>query len=198
VNRFDEIFEESISLKKEIVGTNRLAALEKMGAGIVSAICAGNKLLLCGNGGSAADAQHLAAELLVRLRAKNNRKPVAAMALAQDTSTLTACANDFSYDDLYSRMVEAFGNKGDVLLGITTSGDSVSVIRAMETAKDKGLIVYGFLGSDGGKAKGLSDVDFIVPSINAGRVQEIHITAGHSLMEYVEDELIRLGYLHIQ
>jgi D-sedoheptulose 7-phosphate isomerase len=161
-------------------------------------IQSGNKIMLCGNGGSAADAQHLAAEMLVRLRPKNNREGVAAITLAQDTSTITACGNDFGYVHIYERMVEALGKKGDCLIAITTSGNSKNIILAMKAAKEKGVKVFGFLGSGGGMALALCDVAFVVPSDDTGRVQESHITAGHALMECIEDQLIASGYITLE
>ncbi|MBL4615236.1 MAG: SIS domain-containing protein, partial [Magnetovibrio sp.] len=117
---------------------------------IAKSIGAGHKLLLCGNGGSAADAQHLAAECLVRLRSSHNRVALAAMTLATDTSMLTACGNDYSFEDIFSRPLAALGQAGDVLLGITTSGSSTNVIKAMKVARDMGVTTLGFLGNGGG------------------------------------------------
>ena len=154
--------------------------------------------MLCGNGGSAADAQHLAAEMLVRLRPNNNREGIPAIALAQDTSTITACGNDFGYDTLYERMITSLGQEGDCLIGITTSGNSENILRAMRAAKKMDIKVFGFLGAGGGKAQEYCDEAFVVPSNNAGRIQESHITAGHALMEYIEDSLLESGYLHLQ
>jgi len=152
---------------------------------------------LCGNGGSAADAQHLAAEMLVRLRPMNSREGVPAISLALDTSTITACGNDFGYDQLYKRLVSTLGNPGDCLIAITTSGNSDNVIKAMKLARDMDIKVFGFLGC-GGRALEYCDKAFVVPSNNTGRIQEAHITAGHALMEYIEDRLVELGYLHLQ
>jgi len=192
------LFEESIQTKQQVIETNILINLEKMGDEIFDAIKLGNKIMLCGNGGSAADAQHLAAEMLVRLRPNNNRAGISAIALAQDTSTITACGNDFGYDRLYERMVQSLGQKGDILIGITTSGNSENIILAMKAAKKMGIKVFGFLGSGGGRALELCDEVFIVPSDNTGRIQESHITAGHALMEYVEDSLIKDGFLVLE
>ena len=154
--------------------------------------------MLCGNGGSAADAQHLAAEMLVRLRPMNNREGVAAITLAQDISTITACGNDFGFDKLYERMVTSLGKKGDCLIGITTSGNSENVVLAMKAARKMGIKVFGFLGSGGGKALELCDEFFLVPSNDTGRIQEAHITAGHALMEHIEDKLLESGHLNLQ
>ena len=193
-----QLFEESVNVKSKILETGVFSILSKMGDEISNAIQADNKIMLCGNGGSAADAQHLAAEMLVRLRPKNNRVGIPAIALAQDTSTITACGNDFDFDLLYQRMVKTLGREGDCLIGITTSGNSENIILAMKVAKEMGIKVFGFLGSGGGKALEFCDEAFIVPSYNTGRIQEAHITAGHALMESIEDRLIESGYLHLE
>ena len=190
-------FYESIAVKQKCIEMG-FDVLEKMGNEITELLQVGGKIMFCGNGGSAADAQHLAAEMLVRLRPKNNREGIPAIALAQDTSTITACGNDFGYDVLFERMVTTLGNQGDCLIAITTSGNSKNVIKAMQAARDKGIKVYGFLGAGGGGALQYCDDAFVVPSDNTGRIQESHITAGHALMECIEDSLIENGYLHLQ
>ena len=197
MNKIKKLFEDSIIVKQKCIqeGFEELAS---MGSIISQSIINGNKLMLCGNGGSAADAQHLAAEMLVRLRPKNNREGIPAIALAQDTSTITACGNDFGYESLYERMVTSLGKDGDCLIGITTSGNSENVIRAMEAARTMNIKVFGFLGAGGGRAVELCDESFTVPSNNTGRIQEAHITAGHALMEYIEDMLINQKHLHLQ
>jgi len=193
-----KLFKDSINVKEKLLAGDHLENIAFMGDIIVESIKNGGKLLLCGNGGSAADAQHLAAELLIRLRPKNNRQGLPAVSLAQDTSTITACANDFGYEVLFERMVETIGNKGDVILGITTSGKSENVNLALIAAKKIGMNVFGFLGSGGGKSADLCDRSLIIPSNNTGRIQESHITAGHALMEYIEDRLIEDGYLSLE
>lgn len=193
-----ELFEESIKVKQSILENNSLESLTMIGDELVKVIKSGNKIMLCGNGGSAADAQHLAAEMLVRLRPKNNRAGLPAISLAQDPSTITACGNDFGYEKLFERMIESLGIKGDALIAITTSGNSENVILAMKLAKKMGIKVFSFLGSGGGDALKLSEITFLVPSNNTGRIQESHITAGHALMEYIEDKLIEDGYLNLQ
>ena len=155
------------------------------------------KILLCGNGGSAADAQHLAAELLIRLRPEVTRQTLPAIALAMDSSTLTACGNDLGFEVIFERMVEALGNKGDVLIGITTSGKSPNVLKALTKAKELGITTIGLLGGNGGPALELCDYSFIAPTKVTGRIQELHITAGHIIMELVEDHLIEKGKLKI-
>jgi D-sedoheptulose 7-phosphate isomerase len=180
-------FKDSIVLKEQILQGNYLKTLLTMAEKVVEAIQGGGKLMLCGNGGSAADAQHLAAELLVRLRSDVNRSSIPAIALAMDTSTITACANDYSFDYLYQRMIEGLGREGDVLLGITTSGRSKNIISALKVAREKGITTLGFLGNEGGEANLHCDFSFIVPSNETDRIQEVHITAGHILMEFIED-----------
>ena len=195
-NLIQNIFSESTLVKKLCIeqGFNSLVV---MGEDISEAIQNKKKIMLCGNGGSAADAQHLAAEMLVRLRSNNNREGIPAITLAQDSSTITACGNDFGYDKLYERMVTSLGEEGDCLIGISTSGNSENILRAMRVAKKMNIKVFGFLGSDGGKAIDLCDEIFLVPSDNTGRIQETHITAGHALMEYVEDRLIENSHIHL-
>ena len=120
------------------------------------------------------------------------------MDLAQDTSTLTACGNDFGYERIFERMVLTLGNPGDCLIVITTSGNSENIILAMKAAKKKGIKIYGFLGDEGGDALKYCDKAFVVPSNNTGRIQEAHITAGHALMEFIEDRLLESGFLHLE
>jgi len=194
---FAKVFEESLIVKKACIHQG-FQSLEAMGNQITQSIQNGHKLMLCGNGGSAADAQHLAAEMLVRLRPRNNREGISAIALAQDTSTITACGNDFGYDQIYERMITSLGKEGDCLIGITTSGNSENVIKAMKAAKQMKIQVFGFLGAGGGGALRHCDIAFVVPSRNTGRTQEAHITAGHALMEYIEDQLIESGHIHLE
>lgn len=188
-------FEESASVKTDILSSGCWEVLAEMGEQIAGAIKKGGKLMICGNGGSAADAQHLAAELLIRLRPSCNRNGLPALALAQDTSTITACGNDFGFDALFERMVQSLGRSDDVLLAITTSGNSENIVRGIEAAKKSGIPVFGFLGAGGGRVFGLCDKAFLVPSDTTARIQESHITAGHALMEYIEDRLLDDGYL---
>ncbi len=148
-----------------------------------------NKLLLCGNGGSAADCQHIATELMIRLRHHIKRPALPAISLTTDSSTLTAGGNDIGFENVFSRSVEGLGIKGDVLLVISTSGNSINVIKAVETAHTKGMKVIGFLGGDGGKLKSNVDLSIIIPSSNVQRIQEGHITVAHIVCELVEEEL---------
>jgi len=195
--KIEQLFKQSIKVKQGCIEQG-FQSLYQMGSSITQSIKGGNKIMLCGNGGSAADAQHLAAEMLVRLRPMNNREGIPAITLAQDTSTITACGNDFGYDLLYKRLVKTLGNSGDCLIAITTSGNSKNIILAMKVAKEMGIKVFGLLGCKGGEALKYCDEAFVVPSNNTGRIQEAHITAGHALMEYIEDQLIESGYLYLQ
>lgn len=156
---------------------------------VVRALAGGKKILLCGNGGSAADAQHLATELVIRMNPAIRRPALPAIALTTDSSMLTAGANDIGYDNVFAREVEALGSAGDVLIGISTTGKSVSVNRALAAAKTRGMSTIGFLGRDGGDARGLVDIPIIVPSGDTQRIQEGHITIGHIICGLAEREL---------
>lgn len=156
---------------------------------IVNSFNSGNKLLLCGNGGSAADCQHIATEFMIRLNHKINRPAIAAIALTTDTSNLTAGGNDIGFENVFARNVEGLGNNGDVLLAISTSGNSPNVIKAVTKAHEKNINVVGFLGGSGGKLKSLVDIAVVIPSSNTQRIQEGHITAAHILCELTELEL---------
>jgi len=195
MSEISALFEDSIDVKRQIIEDGIYEVLTIMAISIGDAIQKGNKLLLCGNGGSAADAQHLAAELLIRLRPSINRNSLPALALFQDVSTITACGNDFGFDALFERTISSLGKQGDILLAISTSGNSENVIRAMKMAKKLNIQVFGFLGAQGGKAIEFCDQAFVVPSTNTGRIQESHITAGHALMENIEDQLLEVGYI---
>ncbi len=151
----------------------------------VTALQKGHKILLCGNGGSAADAQHIAAELVGRFH--RERRSLPAIALTTDTSILTSVGNDYSYDDVFSRQVEGLGGAGDVLWCITTSGNSENVLRAAEVAKAKGMTVIASLGKDGGKAAALCDTALIVSSDSTARIQEMHILAAHAICEVIDE-----------
>lgn len=150
---------------------------------------AGNKLLLCGNGGSAADCQHIATELMIRLNHHINRPALPAIALTTDTSNLTAGGNDIGFENVFARNVEGLGNKGDLLFAISTSGNSSNVIKAVEKAHEKEMKVIGFLGGNGGKLKEKVDLPLVIPSTNVQRIQEGHITVAHIICELVEDKL---------
>jgi D-sedoheptulose 7-phosphate isomerase len=146
------------------------------------------KVLLCGNGGSAADAQHIATELVIRM-SKPNRASLPAIALTTDSSMITAGGNDIGFENIFSRQVEGLGNAGDVLIAISTSGKSENVNRAINEAKKKGMTVVAFLGKDGGPSKNLADIPIIVPSGDTQRIQEGHITIAHIICGIVENEM---------
>jgi len=156
---------------------------------LVEAFKNGNKLLLCGNGGSAADSQHIAAEFMIRLSHDLQRPAIPAIALTTDTSNLTAGGNDIGFENVFARNVEGLGNSGDVLLAISTSGNSKNILLAIEKAKSKGMNVIGLLGGNGGKCKDIVDVPIIIPSSNTQRIQEGHITVAHIICELVERSL---------
>ena len=198
LGNIEKLFLDSIKIKESIVKDKLFTSLSLMAEIAAESITNKGKIMLCGNGGSAADAQHLAAEMLVRLRPNYNREGIPAIALAQDTSTITACGNDFGFVNLFERMVQSLGKEGDVLIAITTSGNSKNIILAMRAAKAMGIKVFAFLGSGGGEAINLSDEYFLVPSNNTGRIQESHITAGHALMESIENKLIDCNYIHLK
>jgi len=198
LSNIEKLFLDSIKIKESIVKDKLFTSLSLMAEIAAESITNKGKIMLCGNGGSAADAQHLAAEMLVRLRPNYNREGIPAIALAQDTSTITACGNDFGFVNLFERMVQSLGKEGDVLIAITTSGNSKNIILAMRAAKAMGIKVFAFLGSGGGEAINLSDEYFLVPSNNTGRIQESHITAGHALMESIENKLIECDYIHLK
>jgi len=189
-------FEESISVKKKVIQQGAYKSLLNAGDIIAESISKGNKLLICGNGGSAADAQHLAAEFLVRLTSEVNRESIPAISLAQDTSTLTACLNDYGADEIFKRVLSGLAKDGDTLLAITTSGNSTNIIEALKFAQSKGLYSLGFLGGDGGNAINYCSEAFVVPSKVTARIQESHITAGHALLQYIEDKLLSSGWLN--
>jgi len=149
----------------------------------------GKKLLLCGNGGSAADCQHIATELMIRLNHKINRPAMPAIAITTDSSNMTAGGNDIGFDNVFARNVEGLGQKGDVLLAISTSGNSANVINAVKKAKDKGMKTLGFLGGTGGELINQVDIGIKIPSYNTQRIQEGHITIAHIICELLESEL---------
>ena len=176
-------FIESADLKRAFIEENK-EKIYSVFLEIAKRVKEGRKILLCGNGGSAADSQHIAAELVGRFSME--RRALPAIALTTDTSILTAIGNDYSFDKIFERQVEALGEEGDVLIGISTSGNSKNVINAVEKAKDKGLLTVGFLGKDGGKLAKICDHSFVVKSFSTPRIQEVHITLGHVLCDFIE------------
>lgn len=177
---------ESIELKRELL-ENSVSTIKEMSKLMVDSLKAGNFLYLMGNGGSAADAQHIAGELVGRF--KMNRKAVPVLSFTTDTSVLTAIANDFGYDCCFSRQVEAFVRKGDVVFGISTSGNSQNILNAINLANEKGAVTIALTGNDGGLIKNSVDLCLNVPSADTARVQECHLTIAHILCEVIEKEL---------
>lgn len=149
------------------------------------------KIFICGNGGSASHAQHLAAEYLIRLRPEVNRRPFPVISLALDTSTITACGNDYKFEDLFARNLEALANKKDLLIVISTSGNSKNIIKVLNKARKMGLKIISFLGNRGGKAKNRSDIDLLINEKNVARIQEVQMFLGHYIFEKAEDKLIK-------
>lgn len=175
----------SIAVKQEILADSAFQQkVQDITDAVIHAFQSGKKVMFCGNGGSAADAQHLAAEFSGRFY--KNRRALPSDALHCNTSYLTAVANDYSYDDIYSRLVDGTMEKGDVLIGISTSGNSPNIVKAFETARAKGIVTVGFTGASGGKMKDLSDHLLNVPSTVTPRIQESHILLGHIICELTE------------
>ena len=180
--------EENIQVQSRMVGTkSTLGKIEAMVDLILAVYKSGGKVILCGNGGSAADAQHLAAEFVGRF--KLERRALPAIALNTNTSILTALGNDYGYETVFSRQVEALANKNDIVIGLSTSGNSPNIIKAIEAAKARGAKTIGLSGGNGGRLAKMADLALVVPSDNTPRVQEAHITIGHIVCELVEREL---------
>lgn len=185
VQQIRELVAASIGVKQQVLQDEKLLQLTATVTGIITdAFRNGNKVLFCGNGGSAADAQHLAAEFSGRFYIDRDALP--AEALHCNTSYLTAVANDYSYDVIYARLIKGLGNKGDILVGLSTSGNSRNIVLAFEQAKANGMITVGFTGSSGGKLKAVSDYLFNVPSDDTPRIQEAHMLLGHIICQLVE------------
>lgn len=182
--RIEEIIREGVTIKERLI---KLQAdnIEKAAQLIISSLKKGGKLILFGNGGSAADAQHIAAELVGRF--KKERKALPAIALTTNTSILTAIANDYGYEQVFKRQVEALAGKNDVVFGISTSGNAKNVIEAVESAGRMGIVTIGLTGGDGGELAKAAGLSIIVPSENTPRIQESHITIGHIICELVEE-----------
>ncbi|HNV87103.1 MAG TPA: D-sedoheptulose 7-phosphate isomerase [Candidatus Omnitrophota bacterium] len=183
----DEMLSQSLSVLKSVVESESLRReLREIAAETGEALKRGNKILLCGNGGSAAEAQHIAAELVGRF--KRERKGLPAISLTTDTSILTALANDYSFDGVFARQVEALGRDGDFLFLLTTSGNSKNCVLACETAKKRGIRTVAFTGSTGGKLKNMADRCFCVPSQVTAHIQESHLAVLHALCDRIEEE----------
>jgi DnaA initiator-associating protein len=189
IEKIKENFRESIQTK--IAASEVLPeVIEKSGALMVEALIRGNKILSCGNGGSAGDAQHFSSELLNRY--ERDRPSLPAMALTTDSSTITSIANDYSYDEVFSKQIRALGQQGDILLAISTSGNSRNVIKAMEAAVSRDMTIVALTGRDGGEMAGLlgeNDVEIRVPSNRTARIQEVHLLVIHNLCETIDDSL---------
>jgi len=190
MEKIKKIIQASINVKESILNDDRLLlAVNDAVNVIVNAFEKGNKVLFCGNGGSASDAQHLAAEFSGRFYTDRDALP--AEALHCNTSYITAVANDYSYDVIYSRLIKGIGKPGDVLVGLSTSGNSKNIVNAFEVAKEKDMLTIGFTGSSGGKMKKFSDVLINIPSDDTPRIQESHITLGHIICQFVEEIYFR-------
>ena len=191
MNQIKQIIKASIDVKKQLLeDENLLTTISKCVEVIVAAFKNGNKVLFCGNGGSAADAQHLAAEFSGRFYF--DREALPAEALHCNTSYITAVGNDYGYDLIYSRIIKGIGQKGDVLVGLSTSGNSSNIINAFEVAKQKEMITIGFTGAAGGNLKSLCDYLINIPSNDTPRIQESHITVGHIICQMVEEKYFNL------
>lgn len=178
---------ESIAVKEKLLAQGGGEVIERMVRAVVDAYTAGHRLYVCGNGGSAADSQHIAGELVGRFM--KERRGLACMAFTTDTSVLTAVSNDYSFEAVFERQVEAFVREGDVVLGISTSGNSPNVVRALEQARKQGAVTLALSGRGGGRLADVADVCLVAPADTSPRIQEIHITAAHILCEEVEKRL---------
>lgn len=188
-NNLQKAINETIETKRTLIKLekNITRSIEE----IFKSISNKGKIFFCGNGGSAADAQHLAAELLVRLRPKVNRNPIPSISLAMDSSTLTACGNDYNFNKIFSRPFEALANKNDILFVISTSGNSKNIIEVLKSARKKNILSIGLLGCKGGLAKNFCKINIIVDSNVVARIQESHIFLGHFILQSVEDLIIK-------
>jgi D-sedoheptulose 7-phosphate isomerase len=188
-NNLKQAIDETIQTKNSLIDLEK--DIKKTIQVIYKSISNKGKIFFCGNGGSAADAQHLAAELLIRLRPKVNRNPIPSICLTMDTSTLTACGNDYDFNKIFSRPFEALANKKDILFIISTSGNSKNILEVLKVAKKKNILSIGLLGSKGGLAKKFCNISIIVKSNIVARIQESHIFLGHFILENVENLLIK-------
>lgn len=187
MNQIKDIIQASIAVKEQVLENEELLAIVAGTADmIVAALKRGNRIYFCGNGGSAADAQHLAAEFSGRFY--TDRKALPAEALHCNTSYMTAVANDYSYDVVYARLMDGIGQTGDVLVGLSTSGNSANIVKAFEVSRGKGITTVGFTGLSGGLMKELSDYLINVPSLDTPRIQESHIMLGHIICQLVEEK----------
>ena len=186
--RIADLIAESVATKQQLA-SERTSDIRICGEMLATCAASNRLIMFCGNGGSAADSQHLAAELVVRLRGGIERRAIAALALTVDTSVLTAGGNDYGFDNVFKRQVEAFGTEGDVLVAITTSGTSKNIVMAVEEAKKRGVLTIGLLGGTGGILKDMCDASVVVPSTVTARIQESHILIGHIWCEMIEEAI---------
>lgn len=184
-----DLANDTATLRKSVIEELGRPLIE-LSAVIAGVIGSGGKILIAGNGGSAADAQHFAGEMIVRLTSENNRQSLPAISLTADTAVLTAAANDYGFENIFSRQIEGLGQKGDLLFLISTSGNSPNLIKAVHTARERGLITAGLLGNDGGKLGSLIDRSLVIPHPSTQRIQEEHIFLIHLLVGLVESDLI--------
>jgi D-sedoheptulose 7-phosphate isomerase len=191
--RFTAMMTRSADLKQRIA-TELADTVIRVVDACEASLRGGGKLMFCGNGGSAADAQHLATEMLIRLRPKSERQSIAALALTLDPTMLTACGNDYGYDRVFERPLRGLGRRGDVLFGITTSGRSINVIRALQAAREMGIVTVGLLGGTGEPVLIECDLALLVPDTETARIQECHISLGHAVLELLEDRIIARPY----
>jgi len=188
--RFVAIMNYSAALKQRLATDLAEPVLSVVDA-CEASLRSGGKIMFCGNGGSAADSQHLATELLIRLRGKVERESWPALALTQDPAMLTAAGNDYGFSETFARPLAGLGRRGDVLFGITTSGRSANVVRALEVARAIGVVTVGLLGGEGMPARDYCDHKLLVPDNDTARIQECHITLGHVILELLEDRMLR-------
>ncbi len=187
--KLKNFIEESINIKKKLIDCE--PEINKSIKLIYKSIKDGGKIFLCGNGGSAADAEHLAAEFIVRLRPKFNRRSIPAVSLSSNTAIITACGNDFSFKKIFTRSLQGLYKKNDILIAISTSGNSKNIVDVLKFCKKEKINSIGFLGNNGGVAKKYCNINLIVPSSNTARIQEMHIFLGHFIFESVENLLFK-------
>ncbi len=187
-HQINEILKEHKESLKLLNDENYTLVIEKIIEVMLTSLKSNKKILIAGNGGSASDAQHFAGEIVGRFLLERRGMP--AISLSTDTSVLTCVGNDYGFDSIFSRQVEAIGEAGDVLFGISTSGNSENIIKAVEEAKKKEITTIGFLGRDGGKLKNICDINLIIPFEKTARVQEVHIIAIHTICKIVEERMI--------
>lgn len=186
-NRINELIDAKIQLLNTLKGSEYMKTVENAADCMVNCIRNGNKIILAGNGGSAADAQHFAGEIVGRFTME--RKSIPALSLCVDPSVMTCIGNDYGYDMVFARQMEGLGQAGDVFVAISTSGNSENIIKAIEAAREKGIKVVGFLGKGGGKIKDMCDYALVVPSDDTPRIQEIHTFTVHLMCEYIEEKI---------